>query len=927
MLLTVGCLLTSPVWVLAKEEGTKDPAVFIAAGSSIMVAELLVEIEGSEEDKSYYTDMAKQLITVRAGEPLDETALKESLEALKLSNRFSHVHVDLSTEPDGETLTFSLTPFLYVEDIRIHGEYPLFERDVLNQMTIYPGDPFNEKDFSRHAEAISNLYRREGYIDPKVSLSHELGKERKSVLIDVYIEKGPHYSPGKLTLKGNRWISSAVLKWQMQIWRASLVRRIGRFSEHRLKEDIENLLKYYRRRGHADASLSYKFSAPDSANRVDVTLTIDEGARYKVSFEGNKEFWDLTLRKDIVLSSIGNKSNIGVRRSTRNIRNRYQLAGYLDARITSEVTDKVKDSKKTRALRFIIHEGPQTVVASVTISGNEALSEKEIKDQMLTRPPSLFHDGAFVPDTLEEDVYAVTGLYMNRGFADRDVRDDVYFSDDRSEAKVTLDIEEGPQTKVGTISFTGSAVLPEKEMRNLLEHTLGGPFREPTVETEKQAITSFLAEKGYIHAGVRPHVTVDETKNRADIVYDIQPGTRVSLGRIFIAGNLRTKEKVIRRELEVEPGTPLSLKTLQKGQRQLRDQAIFHSVDYRTLGLREKRDTVNLFVDVEESKPYYVQFSTGYESDRGLFGRAMAGDRNLFGLNKDLWATGEISETGYRLETRFMEPRFFRTRIKTSVGLSYEELTEFNQPFGTRTFGASLGFGREWGRWLTTALSFRLEQREQFEVESDPDITFEDERRTIFVTTPFVQYDSRDSFIRPTKGAFASLGVDISKGVENQLDDFIRYSFDTRYYYTPVKRMTLACMARLGQVVPYSESELVPDDQLFFLGGIRDVRGFDQNLLRYDSFGNPVGGKTAIVGSVEARFDLGLNVELTCFFDIGSVQDALVDEGTEAFRPSAGLGLRYITPIGPMGILYGHKLDRQAGEDAGRFHISIGYSF
>jgi len=134
-------------------------------------------------------------------------------------------------------------------------------------------------------------------------------------------------------------------------------------------------------------------------------------------------------------------------------------------------------------------------------------------------------------------------------------------------------------------------------------------------------------------------------------------------------------------------------------------------------------------------------------------------------------------------------------------------------------------------------------------------------------------------------------------------------------------------MARLGQVVPYSESELVPDDQLFFLGGIRDVRGFEENLLRFDSSGDPVGGRTAIVGSVEARFDLGLNFELTCFFDIGSVQDALVDEGSEEFRPSAGLGLRYITPIGPMGILYGHKLDRQPGEDAGRFHISIGYSF
>jgi outer membrane protein insertion porin family len=169
--------------------------------------------------------------------------------------------------------------------------------------------------------------------------------------------------------------------------------------------------------------------------------------------------------------------------------------------------------------------------------------------------------------------------------------------------------------------------------------------------------------------------------------------------------------------------------------------------------------------------------------------------------------------------------------------------------------------------------------------------------------------------------------VDISKGIQNQLDDFVRYQFDTRYYWTPKGKVTLAGLARIGQVLSYSDSELVPDDQLFFLGGIQSVRGFKENLLRFDSQGNPVGGKTAVVGSLEARIDMGMNWELTTFFDIGSVKDAEVDEGSDRFRASVGLGLRYITPIGPMGLLYGHKLDREEGESAGRLHLSIGYSF
>ena len=134
-------------------------------------------------------------------------------------------------------------------------------------------------------------------------------------------------------------------------------------------------------------------------------------------------------------------------------------------------------------------------------------------------------------------------------------------------------------------------------------------------------------------------------------------------------------------------------------------------------------------------------------------------------------------------------------------------------------------------------------------------------------------------------------------------------------------------MARIRQVLPYSDADGVPDDQLFFLGGIRDVRGFKENLLRFDAAGDPVGGQTALAGSLEARIDLGANWELTTFFDIGSVRDAQVEEGSDDFRTSVGAGLRYITPIGPMGLLYGHKLDRRDGESAGRWHLSIGYSF
>jgi outer membrane protein insertion porin family len=925
--LALGMLLVPIARGLAADTITVDDDSLSSTGSETVINAIRVVIDGTADQQKPYREMAERLIRLKPGDRLGESAVQSAIDTLKLSRRFSAIHVDSIAEAKGETLTFTLTPYRFIKDIQIRGKYPLFERDILNQMTLYPGDPYTRADLNAQTEAIVKRYQREGYVAPKVSVNAQRDGEDPYAVILVDIDKGPHYVLGELIFEGNRGVSSNALKWRMQVWRAALLPGIGRFSEYRLKKDLDALLKYYRRKGFADARLSYRIDDPGDAHQVNVTIKIQEGPRYTVDFVGNRRFWNLTLKKDVVIFRDGNRSNIGVRKSAQNIKRRYHDDGYLDARIKTETEPMPGDPAESRQVRFVIQEGPQTIVNQVSLAGNRNLSEKEIKKQMLTRPPTVFHDGAFVPEILETDTYAVTTLYMKKGFQERTVESEVVLNEDKTVADVSLNINEGPRTTIRSIAIDGLTAVPEAKARQVLVHKIGDPFRTSALEAEKEAIASLVSEKGYPHARVESSVAFSDDRTRADILYAVNTGPLVTLEDIFVSGNLLTTEKVIRRELEVQPHTPLSLRSLYDGQRRLRDLDIFHGVSYRTFGLKEKEETVNLLVEVEENKPYYAQVSGGYESDSGFFGRAKAGDRNLFGLNKDLWAGAEISQTGYRVETRLTEPRFLGTRTTASIGAFNEELTEFNQPFGTRTTGGSIGFGRDWGKHWTTALSFRLEERTQFSVEARPADPLDEEPRTIFVTTPYVRYDSRDSFVRPTRGLLSSVGVDISKGIQNQLDDFVRYQFDTRYFRTPFEGITLAGLARFGQVQSYSDSALVPDDQLFFLGGIQSVRGFKENLLRFDSQGDPVGGKTALVGSLEARIDLGLNLELTTFFDIGSVQQTLAEGGSDRFRASVGLGLRYITPIGPMGLLYGHKLDREEGESAGRFHLSIGYSF
>jgi outer membrane protein insertion porin family len=155
----------------------------------------------------------------------------------------------------------------------------------------------------------------------------------------------------------------------------------------------------------------------------------------------------------------------------------------------------------------------------------------------------------------------------------------------------------------------------------------------------------------------------------------------------------------------------------------------------------------------------------------------------------------------------------------------------------------------------------------------------------------------------------------------------MKYQVKAKYYTQPFSRVVLAFQAMYGTLQNFSSDSLLPDDQLFYLGGISDVRGFDENKLLVDDFGDPVGAKTMMAGSIEARIDLGGNLELPVFVDAGTLRDAPRAGRNEGVKYTIGSGLRYMTPVGPVGLLYGYRLNPETGEDSGRVHFSIGYTF
>ncbi|GAB6095316.1 outer membrane protein assembly factor [Desulfatiferula olefinivorans] len=899
-----------------------------------VVCEIRLHVDGPREQDEAVAAVARNLLTFQTGMPYRAPDLAASRDALARSGLFESVRIP---EPEfrgpDRVIDVYLTPLSYIRDVRIHGAFPLLAGKVKSAMRLYAGDPFIDRSLREREERVMALYRKSGYPEAGVTLTAEEPVPGEGVVISVWIDKGPFQIIDAVRIRGNASFSDIRLLLRTDCYKASFLVGDGRrFVKEKLDGDIRNLIRFYRDRGFADASVTASTSTDAAGGRVSIDLAVVEGPRYVIRFSGNEEFRSRTLRRDIDFSRRGNAGDMALKRGLRAIRERYRKAGYPDVYVAMTDETVIRGDRPLRIVSFTIDEGRRCLVDDLAFAGHEAFSDKRLKKQVLTGD-GLFGDRPFVPDILDDDLAALRSLYHRSGFLDPSIRANVVWEPDETEtkrAKVTVTVDEGLLTRVASLRFSGLTALSAEEASALVQLKTGKPFARHLMEEDERALTSAVSEKGYPLVAVTSSVSTDPETGRADVLFTVTEGPFMAMGAMLVRGNFRTQRRIIERETALSDGDPFSLFKFLESQRNIRNINAFSGADFREFGLVDRRDRVDLLVEVKERKPYYVQMALGYDTRRHGYVNGRLGDHNLFGLNKDAWIGAEYSQIGYRAESGVTEPRFLGTRLVSSLNLFSEKLEELNKDFGTRTYGASVSVSRDFFRYVTTALAFRYEYRDQYQRDADllpaEDMDFYEGRRMV-VTSPSITWNSTDSFIRPRKGLNASLSVDLSKALGHAPDEFLKYHAQARYYLTPVEGLTLALRLRYGYIQLREGTTRIPDDQLFFLGGTADVRGFDENMLRYDRSNDPEGGRDLALAGFEIRKDLGRRLELTTFVDTGRIGKSFTHQGDGGFRTSVGAGLRYITPIGPLGFLYGIKLDPRPVESPGQFHFTLGYSF
>jgi outer membrane protein insertion porin family len=834
-----------------------------------------------------------------------------------------------------------------IKAIQINGAFPLFERDIVSAMTLYVGTALDPASISfglsEQNTRLESYLKTQGFIDPSVTVL-ALPEASGAYVIQVNMDKGPYQHLQNIRFTGtgalatNHAYSDLRLRLRMTTWKKALLPGVsGRLIPADIQKDLQNLTAFYRSRGYLDVGVDYKIAPlPEQPYQADLEITVSEGAHYRFEWEGNEAFSAATMKNDLVFWNDGKINDIGIKRSIRKIKARYRKAGYLEPQITiREIQNPSEETAIEKVFGITINEGPRTRIDRIRIAGNHALPATEIEKQILSQPGGIFKSGALVQETLDEDIQAIAGLYFSKGYRTSVIAPDVSLSPDRTQADIQINIHEGMQTIVSEIMITGLHVISQQAAFDAFSLKNGSPFFEDALEKDKNKLTELISETGRPHVQVQTQVTFTDNPSQAKIEYRIDEGPYVMMGDVIVSGNFTTRERILKNEMEIKAGDPFSLKKLLQSQKNIRNMEIIRSVQFQSCGLKEKADRVNLVVAIEEAKPYILDAGIGYETEKGAFAHTRLEDRNLLGENIKAWAEAEISQIGYKGETGLTEPRLMESRISADALVYAEDRSEFNQNFGVQILGSSLAFSRKWENKISAGVAFNAEQRQLY---GDTDLFYQSNQsayltangfapRSLMMITPKLQYDTRDSFIRPSKGIFAAGSVDVSRGIDSDLDHFLRYRLDARYYKTPLNRVTVACYARWGYIEPMNSERILANDQLFFLGGSANVRGFDENMLRFDTNNNPVGGLSSVSGTIEARIDLGNQIELCLFTDSGNLSQYQVSNISSGFRTSAGIGLRYLTPIGPIGLVYGFKLDREPGESPGRFHISIGYTF
>ena len=664
----------------------------------------------------------------------------------------------------------------------------------------------------------------------------------------------------------------------------------------------------------------------DFEGGVKVTFVVSERPFVRdVDFVGNKALktTELQDKVDIKLGSVYNP--VDVQRAVEKLRDFYEDEGYFEVQLTPNV-EKFPDGD-VRVV-FNIVEGRQIKIDRIRFTGNKGLTDRELKAALATQERQYFIlRGKVQRQRLEEDVERIIQLYNDHGYIQARVEStDVAVDREKARVTITFTIVEGPQFRVGTIKLAGVTLLPEPEVQRQLTLKSGDVFSRSKLRESIRNIENLYSTIGRASVDVVPKTDQVPGENTLNVAIEINEGPEVFVERINISGNVRSQDKILRREIPLHEGDLYTLQKKERARQKLVNLGYFEKVEINTQpGSDKTRIIVN--VEVTERPTGIFSLGGGFSSVDSFVGTIDLAQRNFLGRG---WEASVRLRGGGRTQQgviSFTDPWLFDRPLSGGFDL-YSNDRQYTE-YRYRSLGAGLRLGHpffEYWRWNLGYRASRDRISGLSEVAALSEVLVEQVgTRVTSAVSGGVGRDSRDNAIGPTKGGQSSLTAEFA-GLGGDSKYVKTGAFVTQYYPIWLGHV-LAGRVEAGYGFGWADEPL-PVFERFYLGGPNSIRSFKfRQVSPKDESGLRIGGSSEVLGNAEYIIPLPFGLRLAGFFDVGNVYGFGTKFDLTDLKKGVGGGVRWQSPFGPIRVDYGINPDRKAGEDFGAFNFSVGTPF
>ena len=708
------------------------------------------------------------------------------------------------------------------------------------------------------------------------------------------------------------------------VYNAARTKEGDLYDPAKVGEDLKNI---YKTGFFSDVMVDVKDT---DKGKVVTFIVVERPPVSAIYIAGNKKVKTADIRDKLKIKS-GSVLNIEkVKESIEEIRKLYVGKGYYAIKVNYEID--TKEGYKAE-LRFVIEEPQRASVRKITFTGNKHLKASQIKHAMKTREKGWFSwftgSGILDEEDLEDDRKNIEALYHDHGYVKvKTGPPDMRISADGKTISIAIDIQEGDLHKISQIEFKGDIMFDEQEIRKKLKSKPDSTFRSSLFQTDVTTLTDLYQDKGYAFVDVAPFTVINDVDKTVRVTFDIAKGSEVYFNRINIVGNIKTKDKVIRRELRFAEGDLYSSKNMKLTKRRLRNTTFFKSEELKTIKTDEP-DKVNLDVIVEEKPTGTLSLGVGYSTYEKMILSGSISQQNIFGTGDMASLTASLSTIAKIYSLTFMDPYTFDKNFSTTYNIFNTE--RIFDTYDYKGSGGSVTVSRPLTEFIRASLGYRLQKITVYNIESDAGAFITDQAgtsTTSAVSTSLVR-NTIDDILNPSRGSIASVMVEVAGGPFGGDNKFVKSVASYGKYIPFYWDTTFFLKGTAGNITPYGGTT-VPVFERFFVGGIQTMRGFKFGAAGPldPSTGDVIGATDELYFNMEWIFNLykpaGLKGFL--FFDYGKGFNG-TGGFSEALKPAVGFGIRWFSPMGPITLVLGINLHKQAGEQAEVFDFSMGRPF